>query len=143
MEKNMDRRRFLRFSGTCALAALVASGCDLIRRERNAETIQTCPYGLSNDPYPGQCGNYIDTNNSGYCDYSETSLVQNSQVDPTSTPAAAQPTPTPSSKETGGAQELVIMGHHNCRYPGRCNRFRDNDNSGICDMSEGVDPNDL
>jgi hypothetical protein len=28
----------------------------------------TCPRGVSNDPHPGQCGQYIDNNNDGYCD---------------------------------------------------------------------------
>ena len=30
-----------------------------------------CPYGRINDPYPGQCGLYIDTNNNQICDHSE------------------------------------------------------------------------
>lgn len=30
-----------------------------------------CPKGLVNDPYPGSCGQYIDTNNNGICDHSE------------------------------------------------------------------------
>lgn len=27
-----------------------------------------CPYGLSYDPYPGQCGRYVDSNGTGACD---------------------------------------------------------------------------
>lgn len=30
-----------------------------------------CPYGLKNDPYPGQCGSYTDTDENGFCDYSQ------------------------------------------------------------------------
>ena len=30
-----------------------------------------CPKGLTYDPYPGECGNYMDTDNDGYCDHSE------------------------------------------------------------------------
>ena len=30
-----------------------------------------CPYGLKNDPYPGRCHRYIDTNNNQICDHSE------------------------------------------------------------------------
>ena len=30
-----------------------------------------CPKGLVNDPYPGSCAQYIDTNNNGICDHSE------------------------------------------------------------------------
>lgn len=27
-----------------------------------------CPYGLENDPYPGKCPRYMDTDNDGICD---------------------------------------------------------------------------
>ncbi len=30
-----------------------------------------CPFGLKNDPYPGQCPKYVDTNQNGICDHSE------------------------------------------------------------------------
>ena len=30
-----------------------------------------CPYGRINDPYPGQCGLYVDTNENQVCDHSE------------------------------------------------------------------------
>nr|WP_319373941.1 DUF4405 domain-containing protein [uncultured Methanobacterium sp.] len=30
-----------------------------------------CPYGLLNDPYPGQCPRYLDTNYDNICDHSE------------------------------------------------------------------------
>lgn len=31
-----------------------------------------CPYGLVNDPYPGQCPRYTDLNGDGICDLSQT-----------------------------------------------------------------------
>jgi len=31
----------------------------------------SCPYGLVNDPYPGQCPRYIDLNGDGICDFSQ------------------------------------------------------------------------
>lgn len=31
----------------------------------------SCPYGIVNDPYPGQCGHYIDTTGDGICDLSQ------------------------------------------------------------------------
>ena len=31
----------------------------------------TCPYGLVNDPFPGQCPRYIDLNGDGICDLSQ------------------------------------------------------------------------
>lgn len=30
-----------------------------------------CPLGMVNDPYPGDCGKYIDTDKNGICDHSE------------------------------------------------------------------------
>ena len=30
-----------------------------------------CPKGLVNDPYPGECSRYIDTDENGICDHSE------------------------------------------------------------------------
>ncbi len=30
-----------------------------------------CPYGLLNDPFPGQCPRYVDTNHNDICDHSE------------------------------------------------------------------------
>jgi len=30
-----------------------------------------CPRGEVNDPYPGECARYIDTDNNGICDHSE------------------------------------------------------------------------
>jgi len=32
----------------------------------------SCPYGLVNDPYPGQCPRYTDLNGDGFCDFSQT-----------------------------------------------------------------------
>ena len=30
-----------------------------------------CPFGMVNDPWPGQCPRYVDTDNNGICDHSE------------------------------------------------------------------------
>lgn len=30
-----------------------------------------CPIGVVNDPYPGDCGQYVDSDRNGYCDLSE------------------------------------------------------------------------
>ena len=32
-----------------------------------------CPFGETNDTYPGNCGRYIDTDNDGICDLSQPS----------------------------------------------------------------------
>lgn len=45
-----------------------------------------CPFGLVNDPYPGSCPRYIDTNNDGICDHS-----QSAPVVPSDSPVAPVP----------------------------------------------------
>ncbi|MGB9874710.1 MAG: hypothetical protein ACPLOU_01090, partial [bacterium] len=45
-----------------------------------------CPFGLVNDPYPGSCPRYIDTNNDGICDHS-----QSAPVVPSDSPVAPLP----------------------------------------------------
>ncbi len=37
-----------------------------------ALALESCPYGLTNDPYPGNCGRYVDENSNDICDLSET-----------------------------------------------------------------------
>ena len=32
---------------------------------------EDCPFGLINDPYPGECSRYVDTDNDGICDLSQ------------------------------------------------------------------------
>lgn len=39
-----------------------------------------CPFGLINDPFPGQCARFIDSNKNNICDYSQgtaTTLIGN------------------------------------------------------------------
>lgn len=33
--------------------------------------LSLCPFGLTNDPYPGQCPRYIDLNKNSFCDNSQ------------------------------------------------------------------------
>ena len=51
-----------------------------------------CPYGLVNDPYPGQCPRYIDVTGDGICDLSQgaaasTTTPDTTQADTTNTTA--------------------------------------------------------
>jgi hypothetical protein len=52
------------------LLLVILSGCAV---ESSEQTQVSCPRGISNDPYPGQCGQYIDNNANGICDQGETS----------------------------------------------------------------------
>ncbi len=46
------------------------SGCTQESEQLKKEQVY-CPRGISNDPYPGQCGNYIDVNKNRICDLGE------------------------------------------------------------------------
>lgn len=98
LDRTMTRRRFLVLGGS-ALLATVLSGCLKDNRTvTDADTVNVtpvspgapvtatataapttsptraasrCPRGLINDPYPGSCRHYIDSNHNGLCDYSE------------------------------------------------------------------------
>lgn len=48
--------------GTLATAPIIAAAT------MDGTCAGGCPYGLSYDPYPGQCSRYIDINGSGSCD---------------------------------------------------------------------------
>ncbi len=39
-----------------------------------------CPFGRVNDPYPGQCNRYVDSNHNGICDLSEPGFVPETEV---------------------------------------------------------------
>jgi hypothetical protein len=43
--------------------------------------LTACPYGLVNDPYPGECRRYTDENGNGLCDLSEPNLVAAGSVE--------------------------------------------------------------
>lgn len=83
-----SRRAFLLYGGTATVAvAATLAGLKAIFGVETAEANQSenqiaavqqpeegvaCPFGLVNDPYPGRCKHYKDSNGDGICDYSVT-----------------------------------------------------------------------
>jgi hypothetical protein len=81
----MSRRAVLALGGLAAVATGLAvagykviaeagsfgadDGASAVPGERQASSV-ACPRGLVNDPYPGQCRHYVDSNGDGICDYS-------------------------------------------------------------------------
>lgn len=55
-----------------------------------------CPLGMTNDPYPGACRRYVDTNNDGLCDHSQPQPAAT-----TTTELAAPVAGTPTSAAAG------------------------------------------
>lgn len=45
----------------------------------------TCPYGMVNDPFPGQCSRYMDVGGDGICDFSQATPVTTEAATTTST----------------------------------------------------------
>ena len=62
-----------------------------------------CPYGLVNDPYPGQCPRYIDANGDGICDLSQASTTSTTDSDTSTsnTDSSTQDTQTATTDSHG------------------------------------------
>jgi len=60
-----------------------------------------CPKNLINDPYPGECNRYIDTDNDGICDHSQPPPEERIAPTPSSTPGS---TPTQAPTKTDDAK---------------------------------------
>ncbi len=93
--RSLSRRDFLTFGGAAAVAgvATVAGyrailGANPVEASQSGNQITTtqqedgvaCPFGLVNDPYPGRCGHYRDSNGDGICDYSVAGSGSNLQT---------------------------------------------------------------
>jgi len=91
----LSRRTFLAFGGVAAAAgiAVVAGykavlGANPVEASESSNQITmtqqeegvACPFGLVNDPYPGQCRHYRDSNGDGICDYSVAGSGSNLQT---------------------------------------------------------------
>ena len=113
-------------SGYCDLseAGLVT---DSSMNTQAATGLVLCDRGCS---YPGECGRYVDNDNTGICDLSEG--IPSEQVE------QAQATQTPEVQSEDPGSDLVVLCDRGCSYPGECGRYVDNDNTGICDLSEGI-----
>jgi hypothetical protein len=111
--------------GADAVAEAAAEGA-LPVPERGGAQAKTCPFGLQEDPYPGQCKWYVDEDGDGYCDLA---LGADGQASEGS--EAVPPLP-------GEAQDAAVacpFGLRNDPYPGQCRYYVDEDGDGICDLS--------
>jgi hypothetical protein len=85
VSRPLSRRAFLALGGTAAVVSgLIAAGYKAVFQVSPAGASQTaslvsqeqqesrvaCPFGLVDDPYPGRCRRYRDSNGDGICDYS-------------------------------------------------------------------------
>ena len=61
-----------------------------------------CPKGMVNDPYPGACSRYVDTNNDGICDLSQPEPAPSTTQAPTTQAPTTQPAATTAVSVTDG-----------------------------------------
>jgi len=88
----LSRRSFLVLGGAAAVVtgalvagyrAIKAETAEASQSENQIAAVQeqeggvACPFGLVNDPYPGRCKHYRDSNGDGICDYSVTGSGSN------------------------------------------------------------------
>ena len=67
----------------------------------------TCPYGMVNDPYPGQCPRYMDVGGDGFCDFSQTTpttTTDTSTTDPSTSDTTTSTDDTTTSTTTDQGQ---------------------------------------
>lgn len=83
--------------GTLAAAPLIAAST------MSGACAGGCPYGLVNDPYPGQCSRYIDINGDGICDLSQ-SVASTSTTSSQSTSHSSSQNTAPDS--SSGVQDV-------------------------------------
>ncbi|HMK53841.1 MAG TPA: hypothetical protein VK444_03585 [Methanobacteriaceae archaeon] len=104
-----------------------------------------CPYGRINDPFPGLCGRYIDTNGDGICDLSQvvasttkTTSSTSSSPDQTSThstsSASSQSSPDPNSTTSG-----TVVDPGNTNGSDNASVVPDTSSAGSSGASTGID----
>lgn len=74
-----------------------------------------CPFGMVNDSYPGSCPRYIDTNNDGICDHSQSAPSANSSsqvaIFPSDTGSEAPTLPGAESNSLTSTETLEISNY--------------------------------
>lgn len=73
-----------------------------------------CPKGLTNDPYPGRCGRYVDTNDDGICDLSQSEPAASGASETTATTVATTTTAAAGEPPTGACPLGPCIGCRAC-----------------------------
>jgi hypothetical protein len=69
----------------------------------------TCPYGMVNDPFPGQCSRYMDIGGDGICDFSQATPVATTDTSSATTDGTTTDTTTADNTST----PTIDSGHGN------------------------------
>jgi hypothetical protein len=78
----------------------------------SASCATTCPYGMVNDPYPGQCPRYVDLNGDGFCDLSQATAVATTDTT-TDTTTDSSTSDTTTSTDDATTSTTTDQGHGN------------------------------
>jgi hypothetical protein len=120
-----------------AVSGLVSTSPTVVNpavRPAIAQVAVPCPYGIVNDPYPGQCRRYVDANRDGFCDLSVPGTAVSAAtptVPVTPCQTVANPTLIPTL-----VSAVCPYGIVNDPYPGKCPAYLDADNDTLCDLSQ-------
>jgi hypothetical protein len=98
-----------------------------------AEIKRVCPFGLVDDPYPGQCHLYVDRDGDGLCDLSQGEIAATDGK--TIWTPGEQPRDEPRAT-AGPVHTACPLGLINDPHPGECRRYIDENGNGLCDLSE-------
>lgn len=109
-----------------------------------AAVVVACPFGILNDPFPGQCNRYCDLNNNAICDLSEPEESSDTLIEETATTAVATATATAApAVASDSTVDTSVTGQVACPkgqvwdpYPGLCHDYVDSNGNGYCDYSE-------
>ena len=101
-----------------------------VAQQGDCASCSECPFGLVDDPYPGQCARYVDRDGNGLCDLSES---EDESPELSESAPEVQPTPTQSVAQHAVACPFGLV---NDPSPGKCRRYVDRNGNGICDLSE-------
>ena len=100
---------------------------------------RVCPFGLQNDPYPGECNLYVDTDGDGICDLSRNrpAAAEGAEASVPAPEGADEPAmDSPPTSAAGAVLTACPLGLINDPYPGECRRYEDANANGLCDLSE-------
>ena len=150
--EKLDRRRFLLLGCSTLCSAALGSGCTT--QQVRSDQITACPFGEVNDPHPGKCHRYIDANNNGICDLSESTdqtkapseeETATGPLSATTSESADAGTATPTPSPAGAPTDAPARRFTRCPrglvkdpYPGRCRLYIDRSGNRICDLSESA-----
>jgi hypothetical protein len=134
-KEKINRRDFIRLAGTSVAATVFMSGCSLVSKSNKSAASGVCPHNLVNDPWPGECREYVDQDGNGICDYSEKQNVNEVDVSEMSGSITADDDVTASGVTIN---QTVFQCFRGCVYPGECRRYTDENDNSICDYTENI-----